>query len=102
VPLLIFAFVEALVPPCWAGSFWQSPQKEPKGLAPDIRPRLRRGSLTPSLLQGPAYKGHPWPFKPLAASMRLAPFRNDSVRPPEGGDWSCLKVLRFFPDGSHA
>ena len=49
---LIGVLAEAVVPPCWAGSFWQSPQKEPKGLAPDIRPRLRRGSLTPSSLQG--------------------------------------------------
>jgi hypothetical protein len=42
------------------------------------------GSLTSSLLQGPAYKGRPWPFTPLAASMRLAPFRNDSTRPSDG------------------
>jgi len=28
--------------------------------------------------------GHPWPIKPLAASMRLAPLRNTSTRPPEG------------------
>ena len=70
--------------------------------APGIRVSLRETSLAPVLLQGPAYKGRPWPFKPLAASMRLAPFRNDSVRPPEGGVWSCLKVLYSFPDGSHA
>jgi hypothetical protein len=29
--------------------------------------------------------------------MRLAPLRNDSVRPPEGGDWRCLKVLCSVP-----
>ncbi len=41
-------------------------------------------SLALALLRGPAYKGHPWPFKPLAASMRLVPLRNTSTRPPEG------------------
>ena len=51
---------------------------------PIIRPRLRRGSFAPSSLRGSAYKGHPWPFKPLAASMPLAPLRNDSTHPPEG------------------
>ena len=39
--------------------------------------------LAPVLLRGPAYKGHPWPFKPLAASMRLVPLRNTSTRPPD-------------------
>ena len=28
--------------------------------------------------------GHPWPITPLAASLRLAPLRNDSTHPPEG------------------
>jgi hypothetical protein len=51
---------------------------------PIIRPRLRRGSFAPSSLRGSAYKGHPWPFKPLAASMPLAPLRNDCAHPPEG------------------
>ena len=73
-----------------------------KKAPPDIRPRLRRGSLTPSSLQGRAAKGHPWPIASLAASMPLNPLRNDSVRPPEGGVWSCLKALYSFPDGSHA
>src|SRR5688572_13196718 len=36
----------AVVPPCWAGSFWQSPQKEPKGLAPPSGPALRSGFVT--------------------------------------------------------
>ena len=70
------------------------PVKVGKTLAPDIRPRLRRGSLTPSLLQEPAARGHPWPIASLAASMPLNPLRNDSVRPPEGGSWSCLMVAR--------
>jgi len=47
-------------------------------------PRFARGSFAPSLLQGSAYKGHPWPFKPFAASMRLTPLRNDSALPTEG------------------
>ena len=51
---------------------------------PDIRVSLRETSLAPALLRGPAYMGHPWPIKPLAASMRLAPLRNTSTRPPEG------------------
>jgi len=51
---------------------------------PDIRPRLRRGSLAPSPLQGHAAKGHPWPVAALATSMSLNPLRGDSTRPPEG------------------
>ena len=75
-------------------TYFSSRGKVGKTLAPDIRPRLRRGSLTPSLLQGPAARGHPWPIASLAASMPLNPLRNDSVRPPEGGSWSCLMVAR--------
>ena len=60
---------------------------------PFIRPRLRRGSLAPALLRGPAYMGHPWPIKPLAASMRLAPLRNTSTRPPEGDQVASLRNL---------
>jgi len=48
------------------------------------------GSLAPSLLQGPAAKGHPWPIAALAASMPLNPLRNDSARPPERGVWRRL------------
>ena len=51
---------------------------------PRIRPRLRRGSLAPSPLQGHATKGHPWPIVALATSMSLNPLRGDSTRPPEG------------------
>ena len=51
---------------------------------PFIRPRLRRGSLVPSPLQGHATKGHPWPIVALATSMSLNPLRGDSTRPPEG------------------
>jgi len=38
---------------------------------PIIRPRLRRGSLIPSPLQGHAAKGRPWPIAALATSMSL-------------------------------
>ncbi len=46
---------------------------------------LRSTSLIPSSFRGPAYKGHPWPFTPLAASMPLAPLHEDSIRPSERG-----------------
>src|SRR5690606_24707943 len=59
-----------------------------------LHPALRcaQGSFAPPLLQGPAYKGRPWRFKPLAASMRLAPLRNDSAHPPERVGWCRLMV----------
>ena len=46
---------------------------------------LRSTSLIPAALRGPAYKGHPWPFTPLAASMPLASLRADYIRPSERG-----------------
>ena len=49
-----------------------------------MRVSLRSTSLVPSLLQGHAAKGHPWPIAALAASMPLNPFHNDSARPPDG------------------
>ncbi len=56
---------------------------------PNIRVSLRETTLAPAPLRGPAYKGHPWPFKRgrhryFAASMRLAPLCNTSIRPPKG------------------
>lgn len=69
----------------------------PKGTkrsCPCIRVSLRSTSLIPSALRGPAYKGHPWPFTPLAASMPLAPLRADSIRPPERGVL-CRLMVRF-------
>ncbi|MDP3816829.1 MAG: hypothetical protein Q8Q83_17410, partial [Pseudomonas sp.] len=53
--------------------FARAKKSKQKKHAPDIRVSLRETPLTPSLLQGPAYKGRPWPFTPLAASMRLTP-----------------------------
>src|SRR5690606_15308208 len=54
---------------------------------PDIRvcSRSEQTSLAPAPLRGPACKGHPWPFKPLAASLRLVPLRNTSTQPTDGG-----------------
>ena len=68
-------------------TFLACPRKVCQRRAPDIRVSLRSTSLAPVPLRGPAYKGRPWPFKPLAASMRLVPLRNTSTRPPDG-TWS--------------
>jgi len=84
VPLLFFGLLDALVPPCWAGPFWQSPQKEPKGLAPASGPALRSGFVCSIAIPGHAAKAHPWPIAALAASMPLNPFHGDSTHPPEG------------------
>ena len=65
-------------------TFFACAKKVSKETHPYIRPRLRRGSLVPSPLQGHAAKGHPWPIAALATSMSLNPLRGDSTRPPEG------------------
>ena len=65
-------------------TFFACAKKVSKETHPCIRPRLRRGSLAPSPLQGHAVKGHPWPITALATSMSLNPFHGDSTRPPEG------------------
>ena len=61
---------------------------------PGIRVSLRSTSLLPVPLRGPAYKGRPCPFKPLAASMRLVPLRNTSTRPADG-EFARMRVSRF-------
>jgi hypothetical protein len=61
---------------------------------PGIRVSLRSTSLSPVPLRGPAYKGHPWPFKPLAASMRLTPLRNTYARPSDG-EFARMQVSSF-------
>jgi len=71
------------VPPLRRLTFGRRPKSKQKVLPLASGP-TSSGSLAPSLLQGPAYKGRPWPFTPLTASMRLAPFRNDSTRPSDG------------------
>jgi hypothetical protein len=65
---------------------------------PDIRVSLCSTSLPPVPLRGSAYKGHPWPFKPLAASMRLVPLRNTYARPPDG-EFARKQVSNFRPLG---
>ena len=71
-------------------TFLACPRKVCQRRAPDIRVSLRSTSLAPVPLRGPAYMGHPWPNKPLAASPRLVPLRNTSARPPDGtGSRAC-------------
>lgn len=41
--LISSELLESLVSPCWVSSFWQSPQKEPKSLAPASGPALCAG-----------------------------------------------------------
>ena len=72
-----------LVPPLRRLTFGRRPKSKQKVLPLASGP-TSSGSLASSLFQGPAYKGRPWPFTPLAASMRLAPFHNDSTRPSDG------------------
>src|SRR5690606_16602943 len=66
-------------------SLFSVAKKVSKNACPCIRVSLRSTSLTPSAFRGTAYKDHPWPFTPLAASMPLAPLHTDSVRPSERG-----------------
>ncbi len=70
----------------WNGAslfFARAKKSKQKKARPFIRVReLRpRTPLLPPALRGPAYKGHPWPFTPLAASMSLVPLRAGSTRP---------------------
>src|SRR5690606_34107229 len=73
-------------------SLFSVAKKVTKNACPILRPRLCRGSFAPSPLRRSSYKGHPWPFTTLAASLRLAPLRNDSAHPPERGGWCRLMV----------
>ena len=70
--------------------------KVTKTLRPIIRPRLRRGPLTPSPFQRHAAKGHPWPIAALAASMPLNLFHDDCVRPPGRALHACLNRRQFM------
>ncbi len=67
--------------------FARAKKSKQKKARPFIRVReLRpRTSLLPPALRGSAYKGHPWPFTPLAASMPLVPLRTGSTRPSARG-----------------
>ena len=67
--------------------FARAKKSKQKKTRPFIRVReLRpRTSLLPPALRGSAYKGHPWPFTPLAASMPLVPLRAGSTRPSARG-----------------
>jgi hypothetical protein len=74
-------------------TFFACAKKVSKETHPGIRVSLRSTSLPPVPLRGPAYKGHPWPFKPFAASMRLTPLHNTYARPPDG-ESARMKVSR--------
>jgi len=67
--------------------FARAKKSKQKKARPFIRVReLRpRTSLLPPAFRGSAYKGHPWPFTPLAASMPLVPLRAGSTRPSARG-----------------
>ena len=71
------------VPPLRRLTFGKRPKSKQKVLPLAFGP-TSSGSLAPSLLQGHAAKGHPWPIASLAASMPLNPLHNDSTRPPDG------------------
>ena len=88
----------ALFRPLGRLTFFACAKKVSKETHPDIRVSLRETSLPPAPLRGPAYKGHPWPFKPLAASMRLVPLRNTYARPTDG-ESARMRVSRFRPLG---
>ena len=79
-------------------TFFACAKKVSKETHPGIRVSLRSTSLPPVPLRGPAYKGHPCPFKPLAASMRLTPLRNTSTRPTDG-ELARMRVSGFRPVG---
>ena len=66
-------------------SLFPDAEKVTKNALP-LHPALRfaPGAFTTPWLRGSPYKGHPWPFTALAASLRLAPLRDGSVHPPEG------------------
>ncbi len=102
VPAPLRRVLKYLVSPPRASPFWgpkrnqKGPSRHPAPASPGVirfahpsgQPSavtsLRSVSLLPVLLRGSAYKGRPWPFTPLAASMPLAPLRNTSTRPPDG------------------
>ena len=79
-------------------TFFACAKKVSKETHPGIRVSLRSTPLPPVPLRGPAYKGRPCPFTPLAASMRLVPLRNTSTRPADG-EFARMKVSSFRQPG---
>ena len=73
-------------------------KKVSKETHPGIRVSLRSTALLPVPLRGPAYKGRPCPFTPLAASMQLVPLRNTSTRPADG-EFARMELSRFRQPG---
>ena len=70
--------------------FGSCPKRNQKVLPLHPALRFATGSFSPPPLRGSPYKGHPWPFTALAASMPLAPLHDGSVHPPEGAIGSRL------------
>ena len=66
-------------------SLFPGAEKVTKNALP-LHPALRfaPGSFPTPPFRGSPYKGHPWPFTALAASLRLAPLHDGFVHPPEG------------------
>jgi hypothetical protein len=56
---------------------------------------LRRDTLTPVLLRGPAPNGHPCPDGALAASMRLDPLRKTCVQPAPKSRLAVFEIFAY-------
>ena len=81
-------------------SLFPGAEKVTKNALP-LHPALRfaPGSFTTPPLRGSPYKGHPWPFTALAASLRLAPLHDGFVHPPEGAfgaAWWIVQTEQMF------
>src|SRR3990167_1771389 len=83
-----------------ASPFCQTPQKEPKSLAPSVRPLAKaRRSFAPVSLRGPR---PPVSFAPAylqrvrlrRTALRATPRMNTSTQPPERGGWIKIKSRR--------
>ena len=75
------------------------PQKKPKGLAPSSGPALRAGSAHSIAAPRAGLQGPSWPFKPLAASLRLVPLHNTCARPSDG-ESARLMISSANPHGA--
>jgi hypothetical protein len=65
----------------YGGSLFPTAEKVTKKAVLLVGFLLRRNTLTPVSLRGPAPNGHPCPDGALAASMRLGPLRETCVQP---------------------
>lgn len=67
------------------GSLFPSAEKVTKNACPRHPAPPAAGFPHSIVVPEAGVQGPSWPYTPLAASMRLSLFHNDSVRPPEGG-----------------